>query len=54
MDIKKNVKNAQKSLGIEKLRKPQVKPVNRILEGGDTMAIAPVAAGKSANYSKEG
>lgn len=50
MDIKKSVKNAQKLLGIAKLRKPQVKPINRILEGGDTMVIAPVAAGKSAIY----
>ena len=50
MDIRKNIKSAQKKLGIEKLRKHQVKPINSILNCQDTMVIAPVAAGKSAIY----
>ena len=50
MDIRKNIKSAQKQLCIEKLRKHQVKPINSILEGNDTMVIAPTSAGKSAIY----
>ena len=50
MDIKKDIKFAQKQLSIEKLRKHQVKPINNILAGNDTMVIAPTSAGKSAIY----
>lgn len=50
MDIKKSIKFAQKQLGIEKLRKHQVKPIGSILDGNDTMVIAPTSAGKSAIY----
>ena len=32
MDIKRNIKNAQKQLGIEMLRKHQIKPINSILD----------------------
>lgn len=50
MDIKRGIKSAQKQLGIEKLRKHQVKPINSILDRQDTMVIAPTSAGKSAIY----
>ena len=50
MDIKNAIKLAQKQLGIDKLRKHQVKPINSILAGNDTMAIAPTSAGKSGIY----
>lgn len=50
MDIKRSIKNAQDLLGIEKLRKHQVRPINSILDGQDTMVIAPTSSGKSAIY----
>ena len=50
MDIKRDIKSAQKQLSIEKLRKHQIRPINNILEGNDTMVIAPTSAGKSAIY----
>lgn len=50
MDIKKDIKYAQSQFCIEKLRKHQVKPINSILAGKDTMVIAPTSAGKSAIY----
>ena len=50
MDIKRTIKDAQKRLGIEKLRKHQVKPISSILAGQNTMVIAPTSAGKSAIY----
>ena len=50
MDIKKDIKYAQEQLGIEKLRKHQIKPINSILEGNDTMVVAPTSSGKSAVY----
>lgn len=50
MDIKRDIKSAQKQLGIEKLRKHQVKPINSILDHRDTMVIAPTSSGKSAIY----
>ena len=50
MDMKRVVKNAAQMVGIAKLRKPQVKPINDILEGRDTMVVARPSAGKSAIY----
>ena len=50
MDIKRDIKYAQKQLGIEKLRKHQVRPINSILAVNDVMVIAPTSAGKSAIY----
>ena len=41
---------AQAQLGIKKLRKHQIKPIQSILNGYDTMVIAPTSAGKSAIY----
>ena len=52
MDIKRDIKYAQYQLGIEKLREHQVKPIKSILDGNDTMVIAPTSAGKSANETK--
>ena len=40
MDMKRVVKNAAQMVGIAKLRKSQVKPINDILEGRDTMVVA--------------
>ncbi len=50
MDIKRSIKSAQNQLGIEQLRKHQINPINNILDGQDTMIIAPTSAGKSAIY----
>ena len=50
MDIKRKIKQAANIMGIEKLRKPQVKPITDILEGRDTMVVARPSAGKSAIY----
>ncbi|MCI8440746.1 MAG: ATP-dependent DNA helicase RecQ [Oscillospiraceae bacterium] len=50
MDIKRSIKQAQNQLGIDKLRKHQVDPINSILDGNDTMVIAPTSAGKSVIY----
>lgn len=41
---------AQAQLGIKKLRKHQIEPIQSILNGYDTMVIAPTSAGKSAIY----
>ena len=41
---------AQAQLGIKKLRKHQIKPIQSILNDYDTMVIAPTSAGKSAIY----
>ena len=48
MDIKRKIKQAANIMGIEKLRKSQVKPINDILEGRDTMVVARPSAGKPA------
>lgn len=50
MDVKHAVKNAAQMVGIDKLRKPQVKPISDILEGRDTMVVARPSADKSAIY----
>jgi len=50
MDMKRDIKSAQQQLGIEKLRKHQVNPINSILDHQDTMVIAPTSSGKSAIY----
>ena len=44
------LQQAQAQLGIKKLRKHQIKPIQSILDGYDTMVIAPTSAGKSAIY----
>lgn len=50
MDMKREIKQAANIIVIDKLRKPQVKPINDILEGRDTMVVARPSAGKSAIY----
>ena len=50
MKIRPNMKQAMKLLEIEKLRKNQLKPINAILDGYDTMVIAPTSFGKSLIY----
>lgn len=50
MDVKREIKQAANISGIDKLRKSQVKPINDILEGRDTMVVARPSAGKSAIY----
>ena len=42
------IQQAMVQLGIQKLRKHQIKPIQSILDGYDTMVIAPTSAGKSA------
>ncbi len=50
MDMRREIKQAANITGIDKLRKSQVKPINDILEGRDTMVVARPSAGKSAIY----
>lgn len=50
MDIKRNVKKVLELLHVEKLRKHQQKPINRILNDQDTFVAAPTSAGKSLIY----
>ena len=50
MKIKKSVKEAMKQLQIKKLRRNQIKPINSVLDGRDTMVIAPTSYGKSLLY----
>ena len=50
MKIHYSCQSAMKQLGVEKLRDYQIKPINRILNGKDTMVIAPTSAGKSLIY----
>ena len=50
MDTKRCIKRAIAQLGIEKLRKYQVDPINSILYENDTFVVAPTSAGKSAIY----
>ena len=50
MKIRKSVKKAMKLLHIEQLRRNQLKPINSILDGRDTMVIAPTSFGKSLLY----
>lgn len=47
MKIRKEVKAAMKQLHIEKLRRNQLKPINCVLDGKDTMLIAATSFGKS-------
>lgn len=50
MKIKKSVREAMECLHINKLRRNQIKPINSVLDGHDTMAIAPTSYGKSLLY----
>lgn len=50
MKLRPSVKRAMKLLRIDKLKKNQVKPINAILDGNDTMVIAPTSYGKSLIY----
>lgn len=47
MKIRKTVKAAMEQLRVEKLRPNQLKPINRILDGKDTLLIAATSFGKS-------
>lgn len=50
MKLKDNVKYAMEQLHISTLHKHQIKPINCILEGQDTLVIAPTGSGKSAMF----
>lgn len=50
MKIRKPIKEAMELLDIEKLRPHQLQPINAILDGKDTMVIAPTSFGKSLIY----
>lgn len=50
MKLRPSVKEAKKQLHIEKLKRKQVKPINTILDGQDTLVIAPTSYGKSLLY----
>ena len=45
-----SIQYAQTQLGIVSLRKHQIEPIQSILNGHDTMVVAPTSAGKSAIY----
>ena len=47
MKIRKDIKSAMELLHIEKLRPKQLKPINRILDGKDTLLIAAASFGKA-------
>ena len=50
MKINHSIKSAMKQLKIETLRKHQIEPINSILDGQDTLVIAPTGSGKSAIF----
>lgn len=50
MKLKGNVKSAMEQLKIKTLRKHQIQPINSILDGRDTLVIAPTGSGKSAIF----
>lgn len=50
MKLRKSVKSAMKALEIKELRRNQLKPINSILDGHDTMVVAPTSFGKSLIY----
>ena len=50
MKLRKIVKFGMNKLGIKELRRNQIKPINAILDGHDTMVIAPTSYGKSLIY----
>ena len=47
MKIRKEVKTAMERLHVEKLRPNQLKPINRVLDGKDTLLVAATSFGKS-------
>ena len=48
MKPRDDVKDAMKILGIQTLRKHQIKPIHALLNGKDIFLVAPTSAGKSA------
>ncbi len=50
MKLKPSVKKAMEKLHIDKLRPNQIKPINAIMDGNDTVVIAPTSFGKSLIY----
>lgn len=50
MKLRPSVKKAMEQLHIEKLKRNQLKPINAILDGHDTLVIAPTSYGKSLLY----
>lgn len=50
MKTTRSMQRAQAQLGISKLRQHQVGPIKSILDGKDTLMIAPTSSGKSAVY----
>jgi len=50
MKLRPEVKAAMEQLDIDELRRNQIKPINAILDGQDTMVIAPTSYGKSLVY----
>lgn len=50
MKTNRSMQKAQALLGISKLRQHQIDPIKSILDGNDTLVIAPTSSGKSAIY----
>lgn len=45
MKLNYDLKHVMQKLGIETLRKHQIKPIHSILDGQDTLIIAPTGSG---------
>lgn len=50
MKLKYDIKHAMAQLHIDTLRKHQIQPIDSILDGRDTLVIAPTGSGKSAMF----
>ena len=50
MKLNRSIKSAMEQLQIGTLRKHQIQPINSILDGRDTLVIAPTGSGKSAMF----
>ena len=50
MKINHSIKSAMKQLKIDTLHKHQIEPINSILDGQETLVIAPTCSGKSAIF----
>ncbi len=50
MKLKPSVRKSMEKLHIDKLRQNQIKPINAIMKGNDTLVIAPTSFGKSLIY----
>ena len=50
MKVSKKVQEAMKALRLDTLHKHQIRPINSVLDGHDTLVVAPTGSGKSAIF----